>query len=219
LRHHRAIARVHAIAHYQVIDLARTKHRHASSCDATIGSESLNEVLISIGTPVFLRNPSSRLRETAALRALRLDTAGFVDVDDARDLRPHRVFHFEDRLHRRAEERVLEPLILVLVHHAGCERRNHSRCSALVQAFLHIGRARIGENAAIAQRARAKFHAAAEQADDFFLRELLDEPLDEARVAAKFFGAIFESRLVVAGNDVSPESRPSRPSGRLRATL
>ena len=139
-----------------------------------MGSFSLNDVFSSTGTPVcWLKRADQRPVARIALAADRLQPARAIDVRDRRDdvalLGAHRIDLDHERIVHGADE--------VLVDRFGEHRRRErpeplAELDLLVDDVAHVAAPRIGEDAAIAERARAPFHAALEPADDVAVGQL-----------------------------------------------
>ena len=137
----------------------------------TIGSLSLKEVLITTGTPVLAWKAEISswkrgfdLRLTSCTRAVPswCTMAGIWSRRSGLDARR--------KQHELVARRVLadlEPLVGMLGHHA---RRKRAKILAvldlLIEDVAHLRPARIGEQRAVAERARAELHAALKPGDD-----------------------------------------------------
>ena len=161
--------------------LVRRKQSIACAGVLTIGSFSLNEVLIRIGTPVSSPKRFSRLqysgltsRSTVCRRPVPSSwvTAGIRSRWCGLDL--------VGLHHERRRIVGLEVLAGRFGEHRRAERAERlAELDALVQGVLHVRAARVGEDAAAAQRARAELHAALEPADDLAVGQLARGAVDQ----------------------------------------
>ena len=86
-----------------------------------------------------------------------------------------------------------------------------------VQIFSGIRVVRRGQNAAVAQRARAKLHAAMHPSDDLVLAELsygrIDQLIGRQQIAKSQF-AVFEYALDLFGGVAGPETQIAQRNAR-----
>ena len=132
----------------------------ASRGVSTIGSPlMLNDVLISTGTPVSASNSfSSRYSTGLVCFANGLNPRRSIDMNDRRNLVPP---FRTDALCDQHEGRILLAFEYLLRPFRQHDRRERPErlpvLDAAVEDILHLGLARIGEQAAIAERARTEF--------------------------------------------------------------
>ena len=135
---------------------------------STIGSPlTLNEVLSSTGTPVSASNSfSSRYEHRVVLLAHGLHARRAVDMHDRRNPVPPFRPHALGEQHERQILLAFEDLRRALREDDRRERpESLAMLDPVVEDVLHLGLARIGEDAAVAERARPEFGSALKPAE------------------------------------------------------